>query len=577
MSGKATKIGGLAASLLLTLIAASSCGTLKPLTPGSATVDPSPLELRGGKVPAVISLNIPQKWFNRNAVVRITPVLKHPGGQQWGSAYTFQGEKVRGNARTIPYDEAVSLTLNSDFDWSREYRKSDLFLMFNATVGGKKIELPDLKIGEGVIAAEDLADARYVTPAIAPDDFRRVIREKFDADIHFLIQQADLRASELRSGDLKAWKEVIENADYAPNQNVDIEIQAYASPDGGLELNEKLAARREKNTGDYLRKELARMNVDAPIAAYYTAQDWEGFQELVQASDLPDKELVLRVLSMYKDPERREQEIKNISSVYSELADLILPKLRRSRLIANIETIGKSDAEILELAASAPARLSLEELLYAATLTDDPLAREAAYKEAAKRFPKDYRAYNNLAAIAFERNDIGPAEELLRKAAQLAGDAGVPNPDALLVNQALLQLMGGNTDQAKVLLGQVSDSDLTAEAFGLLHIREGRYTEAAGELYHTFTNNAILAQILAKDYARALEIADLMGENMIEKDGTTFYLLALAGHRMGDKELVLGSLASALSLDPSLSELLKTDRELSRYSSDPLLDSFLAR
>lgn len=552
--------------LALTLMLAS-CGTLKPLKSDYASVDPQPLELRGGKIPATITLNVPAKWFNKNAVVRITPVLKHSMGQQWGTAYTFQGEKVRGNARTVSYSNPATLTLNSDFNWSPEYRNSELFLMFNATVNGKEVSLPDLKIGEGVLATEALASADDVTPAIAPDGFQRVIKEKFDTDIHFLIQQANLRSSELKSGDLKAWKEIIENADYAPNQNVDVEVQAYASPDGGLELNEKLAAQREKNTSDYLKRELKRMDVDAPVSAYYTAQDWEGFKELVEASDLQDKDLVLRVLSMYPDPEVREKEIKNISAVYSQLTDLILPKLRRSRLIANIETIGKSDAEILDIARVTPGRLTNEELLYAATLTKDTEEKISFYNAATSIYPKDYRAYNNLAALAFEAGNIGKAEELLQKASEVAMAAGEKNPEALLLNQSLLQLRAGNVDQAKTLLGQISDLPNVNEAMGLLHIQDGNYSMAAKELRDTPTNNGVLAQILDKNYARATELLGLISE----PDATTHYLKAIIGARTGDTALIQEGLSEAIHMNPDLRSTLMTDREFIKYRTAPFL------
>lgn len=558
----------LALSLALAL---ASCGTLKPLKSDYVSVDPQPLELRAGKIPTTITLNVPSKWFNKNAVVRITPVLKHRMGQQWGTAYTFQGEKVRGNARTVSYSEPTTLTLNSDFNWSPEYRNSELFLMFNATVNGKEVSLPDLKIGEGVLATEALASAEDVTPAIAPDGFQRIIKEKFDTDIHFLIQQANLRSSELKSGDLRAWKEIIENADYAPNQNVDVEVQAYASPDGGLELNEKLAAQREKNTSSYLKQELKRMKVDAPVAAHYTAQDWEGFKELLEASDLQDKDLVLRVLSMYPDPEVREREIKNISAVYSQLTDLILPKLRRSRLIANIETIGKSDAEILDIARVKPGSLTNEELLYAATLTNDTAEKESFYSSAMSLFPKDYRPYNNLAALAFEAGNIGRAEELLQTASEIALAAKEKNPEALLLNQSLLQFRAGNVDQAKTLLGQVSTLPNVNEAMGLLHIQDGDYAAAANELRDTATNNGVLAQILSKNYSRAADLIGLISE----PNATTHYLKAVVGARTGDTALIKEGLTDALKADPSLLSTLKNDREFSKYMAQPFMSALL--
>ena len=337
--------------ILATIVTFSSCSSkLKPLAEQYIKAEPQPLEAIGGKVPVTINATFPAKWFNKNAVVTVTPVLRYEGGEAWGTAYTYQGEKVNGNNQVIPQAAGANVTMKSSFTYKPEMKKSELYLTFEAKIKNKTVALPDIKIGEGVIATSALADAGTATPALAADKFQRIIKEAHNANIMFLIQQAELRTKELKKGELADWKNLVKNANEAPNQNVAIEISAYASPDGGLDLNTGLAEKREKNTSKYLAKELKKEKIDAPVDARYTAEDWEGFKELVANSNLQDKDLVLRVLSMYSDPEQREKEIKNISAVYSNLADEILPQLRRSRLTANIEIIGKSDDEIANLA-----------------------------------------------------------------------------------------------------------------------------------------------------------------------------------------------------------------------------------
>ncbi len=546
----------------MALLMASCAGTLKPLDAKHVVVDPQPLVLQGGQVPATITVRFPAKWFNKNATVRITPVLKYATGEKWGTAYTFQGEKVRGNALTVPYKTASTQVLNSDFPWDPAMRNSQLVLMFNASINGKEVRLPDLKIGEGVIATEALADARFVTPAIAPDKFQRIIKENYDANIHFLIQQAGLRSSELNSANVREWKNIVESAHITPNQELDVEVQAYASPDGGLELNEKLAERREKNTSDYLRRELKRMDVDAPVAAHYTAQDWEGFKALVEQSNLQDKDLVLRVLAMYPDPEVREREIKNISSVFSQLADEILPQLRRSRLVANIRIIGKSDKEISDLAATRPAQLSIDEILYAATLTNDTATKEKIYATTTSLFPKDYRAYNNLGALAYESQDYARAAMYFEKAQTVAKAAGV-KAEEVLMNQGLLKLQDGQLNQGKTLIGQVSNVPELNEALGLIYMQEGQYPQAARELYNTPTNNGVLAQILNKDYNRAMQLLELVRR----PDARTHYLRALIGARTAQSDMVQDGLKAAIQADPSIATFLKDDRDFAKYRS----------
>lgn len=551
----------LALTAATTALLLSACAsTLKPLASSNAKVDPQPLELRGGIVPAKIILGFPKGWFNRNAEVRITPVLKYPGGETWGTQYSFQGEKVRGNASTIRRGEASTVTLHSDFAWKPEMRNAELVLLFDAKVNGQRINLPELKIGEGTLATEAIADAGYVRPAIAPDGFQRVIREKYDADIHFLIQQANLRSSEINSRPVQEWKEIVESANMTPNQSVDVEVQAYASPDGGLELNEKLAAQREQNTSSYLKRELKRMEVDAPVAAHYTAQDWEGFKALIEKSNLQDKDLVLRVLSMYPDPEVREHEIKNISSVFGQLADVILPQLRRSRLIANVKIIGKSDAEIQQMVTSNPGGLKIDELLYAATLTDQIPEQQKVYATAARLFPADFRSYNNLGAIAFQNGYIDTAEKYFIEAQQKADAAGL-KPEELLLNRGLVELSRGNISAAQTLIGQVSDIPALDGALGLIQLKQGKYAEAAKLLRDETTNNGVLAQILNKDYSRAIELID----RIAHPDATTHYLRALVGARTGQSNLISEGLSAAFAIEPAMKSQIIKDREFSKY------------
>ena len=282
-----------------------------------------------------------------------------------------------------------------------------------------------MKVADGVISTSELVNNTLgsANPALGEDAFQRIIKEKHDANIMFLIQQANLRAKELNSDAIKEWKDLVKNADEAPNQNVAIEISAYASPDGGFKLNNTLAENREGNTTKYLNKELKKMKVDAPVDARYTAQDWEGFKELVSASNLQDKDLVLRVISMYQDPETREKEIKNISAVYSDLAETILPQLRRSRLTANIEIIGKSDDEISALAKSNPSELNIEEILYAATLTNNDGEKMAIYTKASELYPKLLPYLEQHRYDGIQAGDLAKAEQMFNKSNSIKNNA----------------------------------------------------------------------------------------------------------------------------------------------------------
>ena len=552
-------------NLFYALIAAlvvftTSCGNLKPLSQSNFKATPSPLETVGNDVPVTVNGTFPEKWFKKNATVKVTPVLKYAGSKEsYASAQSFQGEKVAGNAIEVPYKRGSNFNMNFNFPYQPEMLSSELYLRFDGKVKGKAAKLPDVKVADGIIATSALASAQSTAPSVAPDGFQRIIKETQDANIHFVIQQANIRSSEINKTDINEWKKRVEEAFNDPRQNLNVEISAYASPDGGLSLNEKLAEQREKNTSQYLTKELRKNKIDTPVNAHYTAQDWDGFRQLLEASNLQDKDLVLRVLSMYPDPETREREIKNISAVYSDLATTILPQLRRSRLIANIEIVGKSDEEIMEFWRTNPKELSPEELLYASTLTDNAADKEKIYQYVTVNFPQDYRGWNNLATMYYKRGDYDLAKQAVDRAATVS-----PNAPEVNVNKALFALMDGKTQDAKQLLGKASGANNLESAMGLLNIMEGNYNQAADAFKGTQSNNAALADILTSNYNGA--------ENTLKSiknpDAMTYYLLAVVGSRTNNFNEVLSNLRSAFSLDSTLAQRALKDLEFSKYKSN---------
>lgn len=545
--------------VLAAIFTFSSCSNkLKPLAEEYIKAEPQPLEAIGGKVPVTINATFPAKWFNKKAVVTVTPVLRYESGEAWGTAYTYQGEKVKGNSQVIPQKEGANVTMKSSFNYKPEMKKSELYLTFDAKIKNKTVKLPDVKIGEGVIATSELVDAATANAAIAADKFQHIIKEAHDANIMFLIQQANLRSQELKKEKISDWKDLVKNADEAPNQNVAIEISAYASPDGGLKLNTELAERREDNTTKYLEKELKKMDIDAPVDARYTAQDWEGFQELVSKSNIQDKDLVLRVLSMYKDPEQREQEIKNISSVFSVLAEEILPQLRRSRLTANIEIIGKSDDEISALAKSNPSELNVEEILYAATLTNNDAEKAAIYNKASELYGNDYRTWNNAGMMAFRAGDLTKAEQMFNKA------NSIKNNSESNMNLGLIALTKGDKAKAQQYFGSASGVPELSEALGVLYLEQGEWAKAANSFGSVKSNNAALAQILTKDYSKASQILNAVAK----PNATTDYLKAVVAARTNDANGVVSNLKAAIAKDGNMKQEAVKDLEFAKYATN---------
>ena len=545
--------------LLMAMVVAlfSSCSKkMGELSADYFTVTPQVLEAVGGKVPATINGKFPEKYFNKKAVVEVTPVLKWNGGEAKGQPATFQGEKVEGNDQTISYKMGGSYTMKTSFDYVPEMAKSELYLEFKATIGKKVVTIPAVKVADGVISTSELVNNTLgnANPALGEDAFQRIIKEKHDANIMFLIQQANIRSSELKTA--KEFNKEVANVNEAANKKIsNIEVSAYASPDGGVSLNTTLAENREGNTTKMLSKDLKKAKIDAPIDAKYTAQDWEGFQELVSKSNIQDKELILRVLSMYQDPAQREQEIKNISSVYKTMADEILPQLRRSRLTLNYEIIGKSDEEIAKLASSNPSELNVEELLYAATLTNDPAKQEAIYTQATKQFPNDYRAFNNLGKLAYQAGNVDKAESYFKKAASVNASPEVN------MNLGLISLIKGDKAAAETYFGKAAGTKELGESMGNLYIAQGQYERAVNSFGDSKTNSAALAQILAKDYNKAKNTL----ANVERPDAYTDYLMAVLGARTNNSSMVTSSLKSAVAKDPSLAKKAATDLEFAKY------------
>ncbi len=551
--------------MLAAALALTGCGKkMNQFKADYFNVNPNPLEVVGDKVPAKVTGNIPGKFFVKNAEVTVTPYLEYNGVEVASSPYTFQGEKVRGNNPVVNYENGGTVTIPVQYAYTPEMRKSNLVLAFTVKQGGKQYVLPRVKVATGVVATAALANVGAVNPAIAPDKFQRIINEKYDADIKFLINQANIRAGELKSDAiLGLHKELADANDDGRREIKEINVSSYASPEGGLDLNTKLASNREKNTVDYMRKQLKKDNITefGELTANFTAEDWEGFQKLVAASNIQDKELILSVLSMYKDPEQREREIRNLSSVFDQLAEQILPQLRYSRITASIDVIGKSDEEIMNIYLLNPKALSIDEILYAATLTNDNDKRLQIYDTAVNLYPNDYRTYNNLGMCQYIDQDYDAAAANFAEAARLAPESGEAQ-----MNLGLVSMLNKNYKDATAKFGNAAGVPALGEALGVYYLKQGDYNSAIRAFGDSKTNNAALAQILNKDYSKAK--STLAAIRM--PDATTFYLTAVLGARTNNSNMVYNNLRQAVKLNKNMAAQAKSDLEFSNFNLSAL-------
>ena len=529
-------------------------------------MNPNPMTVVGGQVNVEVTGTFPPKKFVKKALVNVTPVLKYGDNEEMevlGETVTYVGEKVKENGIVINKAEGATVTQKFSCKYVPEMASSKLYLRVDGKIGKKVYdeEIDDIYVGPGMNATSQLADAGDNKGAVTPDKFQRVIQEMQEADIKFLIQQANLRNSETKSDAVKSLQEAIKDANDDEHKAINkLEVAGYASPDGSEKLNESLAKQRQDATQKFLQKQLKKDKLDVAIESNTTAEDWEGFKELMENSNIQDKDLVLRVLNMYSDPEEREAQIKNLSAVYKNIADDILPALRRSRLILTTDLIGKSDEEIQKLAKEDAAQLSLEELLYAATLEDDPNEKAKIYQKAIDLYPDDYRAYNNLGMIYFDQGNIAEARRCYNKALEIE-----PNNPDVNYNAAIAAMADGDLEKAEEHLGKAAgtSADLNA-AMGTYYTMKGDYQNAKSAYGSSATNNAAVQQILDEDYAGARQTL----ANVKEPNATTAYLAAIVGARTNDREAVYSNLKTAIEKDAAMKDKAKKDIEFSKFADD---------
>lgn len=552
-------------ALGVALLGTSSCSKkLGEFQSNYFNTTPTPLETVGQNVPATITGNIPAKFMVKNAKVTATPVLEFAGGTVQGTPVTIQGENVRANGQVVSYNNGGTVQIPFNTEYKPEMAESNLYLDFQVDQNGKLYGLPRVKVGEGIIATSTLASAATVTPAIAKDKFQRVINEKYNADIRFLINQANIRKNQITAADYVDLNKRLQEANAAANQEIaGVNINSYASPDGTLAFNTQLAEKREANTTKFMENQLKKDKITefGELTSSFTPEDWEGFQELVSKSNIQDKDLILSVLKMYKDPEQREKEIRNLSSVFDELADQILPQLRYSRIQASINVIGKSDEEMIQLFNTDPSKLTEDEILYVATLTNDNTRKMEVYQKATQIYPNSYRAFNNLGLTKYEAGDYAAAQSAFEKAKKLD-----PTSKEVDMNLGLVQLLNGNYNKANELLGAAAGVPETADALGVYYLTQGEVAKANTAFGNAKTNNAALAKILAKDYSAAQSVLSAVAN----PDATTYYLAAVVGARTNNESAVVSNLKKAISLDSNMLKQAQNDLEFAKFNLSSL-------
>lgn len=557
---------GLAAAATLGF---ASCSGLNKMKKKEATVQytvsPNPLEMHADSVAVTITVNYPPKYFGKKVVLSVTPEI---GGRKFKTA-TLLGEKAQGTGTRIAYKTGGSFTYTDKIAYSSEMKDADVKLNASGAVKSKTKEMPTRVIGHGTIITPYLLK-NDDKPIIGKDQFQKTVPATAVGMTHFVISSTSyIPKKDVKGDEMKPVNDFMKSYRTDPNMEIkNISISSYASPDGETDMNAHLAEDRFNKTS----KDLQTMFKDkktgyepATKPEFYqkqvTAEDWPGFQDLVSKSSIKDKDLILRVLSQYPDGEKREQEIKNMAATYEELAKDILPQLRRSVVTVNAIKHNRTDERILQLARSTPDSLSVEEILYAGTLTNDMNEKLTFYKAAERMYPNDWRTSNNVGCILIMQNKLQDAKAEFNKADKLS-----PNNPIIMNNIGICQRWEGDRKTAKETLNKAkSAGPEVSYNLGLIAVQDAQYTDAVSDFGSNNTFNAALAKVLAGDLDGALTTIDKSAE---KEDATSYYLKAIIGARKGNKDMLVNNLRSAISKDPSLKEKAKSDVEFLKYRDD---------
>ncbi|MCI0522655.1 MAG: hypothetical protein L0Y37_03270 [Bacteroidales bacterium] len=551
--------------LLLAAAVVSSCSSLDKMKKNASLVKyevtPKVLEAHAGKVAAAVKATYPEKYFDKNTTLKITPVLVYEGGEvAFDEMLYAQGELVQANNKPVSWTGGT-INWSGDVDYKPEMKVSEFMLRIEASRKGKTLAFDPIKLADGVIATSTLVEY-HAMPLFLKDNYQRIVPEQKMADILYVINRADIRPAELKAEDIQAMKDYI--AMVAQNERIEIKgvtASSYASPDGPLTLNEKLSLDRGKAAEKYLQKEYGKVPELANLfSTKTTPEDWDGFKALVQESSIADKELILRVLSMYQDPAVREQEIKNMSTAYESLAEEILPQLRRSKFIVDVNLVGLSDEEILTAMKGDASALSLEQMLYAASLTTDVNEQLKFYQMATVKEPKCYRAWNNVGWAYLNMGKADDAMVALEKAKALKNDDIVKN------NMGFAALLKGDVKAASEYFNSMSASTPESRfGLGTIAITEGKYDQAVNLLGDKPSMNLALAQLLKGDFNKAKATMDSVQPC---KCGAPSYFKAVIAARSDNRDGVMNNLREAVGYNVSWKNYAQTDLEFAKFFTD---------
>ncbi len=522
---------------------------------------PNPLEVKGDKVAVTVKTQFPQRFFDKKSRLELVPTVVTKTGDVPFKTYGLQGEKFPGNEKLISFKLGGDNTYTGEINYTPAMEVSDLQLLITGYRGKKMKKFLPIKLADGVITTPYLLQNSDMS-MLGKDQFQRITQHSQKMEINYLVNSSDVSAKERMDADVKEalsfLKKVAKNKNYTIKA---ITIEAYASPEGELRKNENLASERANSGKQVVEGLFNAAKVKDTGAGFYSVtpkgEDWEGFKTLMEKSNIADKELILRLLTMHTDPQKREEEIRNLSATFTEIAEEILPKLRRSTVSIQYELVGKTDEEILRLAKTRPDSLNAEELLYAATMVSDITEKEAMYAAAENQFATDFRGANNVGCMLLTKGDLAGAKAKFEKANSIQENNATTN------NLAIIARREGNREKAMSMFSSVASAGSEVKYnMGMVNIQNGDYDAAISNMSSYATFNTALAYTLNKMYDKAEETL----KNSADKDAAmSNYLDAIIAARTNRTEVVVEKLTAAVKADATLKEKATRDAEFIRY------------
>jgi tetratricopeptide (TPR) repeat protein len=559
--------------LILAAAVMTGCSGLNKMKKNSNLVKyevtPKVLETHAGVVNVTIKGTFPAKYFDKKTTVTATPVLTYTGGETtFDKVQVLQGESVQANNKVIT-TTGGDFTYTGTIPYKDAMKMSELVLRIKAVRGKKTLDFGPVKIADGVIATSTLVD-KDGKPIMSKDNYIRINPESKLADIHYQINQADINSKELKAEDIALLKEYIKSVSVDSSRKLkSTDVSSYASPDGSMKINAPLSEKRGKTADKFIKKEFDKIPV-AKTEGFFnektTAEDWDGFKSEVEKSTIQDKDLILRVLSMYSDPEVRNKEIKNMTSAFEKLKTDILPQLRRSKMAVNVDIVGRSDEQILAQMKADPTKLNVEEMLRAGSLTKDNNEQLKFYQAAAENNPKDFRAQNNIGCTLMA---LGKTDEAI---ASFEKAKAIENNDVIKNNLGFGSLVKGDVAKAEEYFNSMTAATPESKyGLGVIAITKGEYDKAVNDFGTEPSFNLALALYLKGDVAKAKSTLDSMKE--LCKCGKPSYLKAVIGAKLDDKNYMLSNLREAIGFKADWKAYAKTDLEFAKFFTDDTFKS----